>query len=214
MLISIRPENYKDVTVEQPLFERILIPAKIISAAKIFQAKDDMRYYLNGIHFDPRGYVEATNGHYAIRIECEECKRLPKKMILDIKGAKIPAKAKDLEFVSMGTKSGVILMRGIQTYRNFKSPIILDDVRSFKLINGVFPELDRMMPKSEHLEAVEMIGINANYMKDIAEAQRILNGSRAFSGIEMLFRGESSIIEINIPSPFYKAKVLLMPMKV
>lgn len=207
MLISTKPTNYKDITVEQPAFERLYIPAAIIRAAQIFVDKNEVRWYLRGLHFNPRGYIEATNGHFAIRIECEECKRLSAPILVNIKGTKIPAKAKDLELVSMGPWKGVVLMTDKKTGKS------LDDVRSFEVVKEggeKYPDIDRVMPKGE-LEPVNSISFNAMYMKEISEAQSILNGSRSFNGIDMRFRGKTGIIEINIPSPFYKATVILMP---
>lgn len=204
MVIAVKQNTQIDTGKENALFERLVIPAKIIRAAKIFQAKKDVRYYLNGLHFDPRGYVEATNGHVAIRIECEQCKQLSKKMILDIKGAKIPAKSDELEFVSMSDKRGVVLMRD----GALKD---LDEVRSFEVIDGVFPDVDRVIPKTD-LEKIDHIGINAEYLKDIAEAQKIL--SQKHGGITLKFRGEMEKIEVEFHSIDIKATVILMPMSI
>lgn len=46
----------------------MIIQSKLIRAALVCAAKNDVRYYLNGLHITPK-YIEATNGHVALRIE-------------------------------------------------------------------------------------------------------------------------------------------------
>ncbi|MCW4629616.1 MULTISPECIES: hypothetical protein [Marinomonas] len=198
MLIPIKPENYKDITIEQPEFERLSIPAKIIRAAQLFRAKKDVRFYLKGILLDPQGYISATNGHIAIRIECEECKRLSKQMIIDIKGRKIPKKATKLDLVSMSSKHGVILMNGAS-----------DEVRSFSVIDHKFPDMNKVMRTLPPSPAKE-IQVDPSYMKEIAKARSILGFKKG--PIIMKFN-DGDPIEINIPSSEFAAKIVLMPMK-
>jgi len=47
------------------------IQTNLLRAASKFQAKDDVRYYLNGIHLN-KGKIEATNGHVAIVLDTGE----------------------------------------------------------------------------------------------------------------------------------------------
>lgn len=46
----------------------MIIQSKLIRAALVCAAKNDVRYYLNGVHITPK-YIEATNGHVALRME-------------------------------------------------------------------------------------------------------------------------------------------------
>lgn len=41
----------------------IKIPTRVLKALLICASVEDIRYYLNGIHFDPRGFACATDGH-------------------------------------------------------------------------------------------------------------------------------------------------------
>lgn len=198
MLIPIKPENYKDITIEQPEFERLIIPAKIIRAAQLFVAKKDVRFYLKGILLDPQGYVSATNGHVAIRIECEECKRLSKQLIIEIGGKKIPRKATKLDFVSMSNKHGVVLINGAS-----------EEVRPFSVIDHKFPDMNKVM-KTLPPRPVGEVQINPSYMKEIAKARSILGFKKG--PIIMKFN-EGDPIEINIPASEFAVKIILMPMR-
>lgn len=46
----------------------MIIQSKLIRAALVCAAKNDVRYYLCGIHITPK-HIEATNGHVALRME-------------------------------------------------------------------------------------------------------------------------------------------------
>lgn len=204
MLIPTKPADYKDITVKQPEFDRLWIPAEIIRSAKIFQAVGDVRWFLNGIHFNHNGFIEATNGHIAIRIECEECKRLSKSLILNIKGARIPVKAKNLEIVSLDAKKGVVLAKD-----GFGRDI--GEVRFFEVVDGEFTDLDKVIKDSPYV-GIEKICVSPTLMEKISEAAKIL-GSKSSPVIEMSFRGQEELIEIRFNSLEYKATVILMPMR-
>ena len=45
---------------------KLKVSKLLLEGALIFQAKQDVRYYLNGICFMPDGRVSATDGHRAI----------------------------------------------------------------------------------------------------------------------------------------------------
>ncbi|HCR5896813.1 TPA: hypothetical protein OO316_004141, partial [Shigella flexneri] len=45
----------------------MIIQSKLIRAALVCAAKNDVRYYLNGLHITPK-HIEATNGSVALRM--------------------------------------------------------------------------------------------------------------------------------------------------
>lgn len=45
----------------------MIIQSKLIRAALVCAAKNDVRYYLNGLHITPK-HIEATNGFVALRM--------------------------------------------------------------------------------------------------------------------------------------------------
>ncbi|EDY0584563.1 hypothetical protein ZO25_005060, partial [Salmonella enterica subsp. enterica] len=73
----------------------MIIQSKLIRAALVCAAKNDVRYYLNGIHINPK-YIEATNGHVALRME--HGIRTKKNIIVQFEGP-VPAKAETTELV-------------------------------------------------------------------------------------------------------------------
>ncbi|WP_346729583.1 hypothetical protein [Serratia marcescens] len=46
----------------------MIFPTRLLRAALVCVAKHDPRYYLEGVHITPK-YIEATNGHVALRME-------------------------------------------------------------------------------------------------------------------------------------------------
>ncbi|EMA5890781.1 hypothetical protein U3Y45_004860, partial [Salmonella enterica] len=73
----------------------MIIQSKLIRAALVCAAKNDVRYYLNGLHITAK-YIEATNGHVALRIE--HGIRTKKNIIVQFEGP-VPAKAETTELV-------------------------------------------------------------------------------------------------------------------
>ena len=73
------------------------IKSNLLRAAQMCHAKsgDEPRYYLCGIHIKGN-IVEATNGHYAVRMTMES--EVDGEHILNVKGA-IPKKAHESEFI-------------------------------------------------------------------------------------------------------------------
>lgn len=201
MLIPIRPQEYKDITKPQPEFETLKLCAKSVRAAILFAAKNDVRYYLNGILLDHRGYIVATNGHVMIRIENEECKRLSKDQIIGIKGAKIPAKANYLDLISDSNKGGFVRFSVGHGLAD------IQEARLFEVIDGKYPDIDRVVPTSD-LQPTDKIGINPEYVALVGKAQNELSYSGS-CGAEFKFRGPNNAIEVDIDNGI-KAKIIIM----
>ena len=60
----------------------ILIPTGFLRAALDLAPKNDVRFYLNGAYLNNEGFLDVTNGHYAVRFEIEELKDLPESVVL------------------------------------------------------------------------------------------------------------------------------------
>lgn len=188
--------------------ETISIPANTIKAARLFQAVRDSRYYLNGICIQKEGYVVGTNGHYMIRIECEEAKLLDKDMIISI-GGTIPVKSHMAQFVFF--ESGD---EGYIYFESLTGHIIgndnLREIRPFKLIDGQYPDVKRVLPQGK-LKACEEIIINFDYAVVISKAMKIL-GSKYPQGTFKL-RGNQQALEIDVKTPHHTATIVLMPVR-
>lgn len=181
----------------------IKLPAAIVKAACLFQAKGDHREYLNAIYLDKKGCVVATNGHILIKIDHDPLKELKESLVVRINGAKLPKKAKELEFIFLDKSHGVVRMY------DWTSSLI-SDVRSFELIDMKYTNYKKAIPKTK-LESTEKIGINPKYMDIVGKAQNELIG--IYNGVSMEFRGKSAAIVLRIQSPEYTAIAVVMPMR-
>lgn len=73
----------------------MIIQSKLIRAALVCAAKNDVRYYLNGLHITPK-HIEATNGFVALRMT--HGIRTKKNIIVQFEGG-VPAKAETTELI-------------------------------------------------------------------------------------------------------------------
>ncbi|MGS3467593.1 hypothetical protein ACB303_16205 [Citrobacter farmeri] len=111
----------------------MIIQSKLIRAALVCAAKNDVRYYLNGVHITSK-YIEATNGHVALRME--HGIRTKKNIIIQFEGP-VPAKAETTELVF--NKEAFAIHRDACERRI--------SITGIKLVNGRFPDLERVIPK-------------------------------------------------------------------
>lgn len=80
----------------------MIIQSKFIRAALVCAAKNDIRYYLCGVHITPK-YIEATNGYVALRME--HGIRTRKNIIVQFEGS-VPVKASSGFFLMKTVISG------------------------------------------------------------------------------------------------------------
>lgn len=174
----------------------ISIDARILKAAMGFQAKNDARYYLNGIHLNKNGTVEATDGHSLIVSECGILTELDKSLIINIHGA-IPAKAGLAHFDFVDEKKGIISFE--------KGEMLI----AFSIIDGTFPDTKRVMPTKRG--PVLEIGFNPDYILKIQKGCKILNPR--YKGLEFHFYGKDSVTLVRVARCEFNTKFLLMPMR-
>jgi hypothetical protein len=124
------------------------ISSKQLRAAKLCQAKNDIRYYLNGIHIY-KNKIEATDGHMAVQMTMS--KRIRRDIILNINGA-IPKKAISSVFVF--GKENIV--------KNYDIFGVLLNVLVVDVIDGKFPDLKRVIPTK--FKSVDCIGVNTSYI--------------------------------------------------
>lgn len=185
---------------------KFTIPARHIKAAMIFQAKGDVRYYLNGIHLNKEeGRIESTNGHCLITLGSDEIKEIPKSMIIHVSGT-VPASAFYADVTMINDICGVI------EFRNGKG----DRVPShgtrkrlfFDVIEGRYPDIEKVLP-SGNLVKTDKIGFNPEYMGWAGKAASAL-GSPYCVAVAGL-RGPNNSIEISIMGLYDEVKVFVMP---
>lgn len=188
------------------------VPAALVKAAMFFQAKQEIRHYLNGVMLDNNGAICATNGHIMFVAPCEQVKSLSGQMIISIHGT-IPAPAHELEiYLDDDSRFGFIrLISGIAG-----APLMTSEGHVkrmfFDVIDGKIPDYQRAIPKGD-LEPVDTIGLNFDYADRVAKASKALGAK--YPAANMRFRGKTGSIEVDIPSPFHDGvKAIIMPCRI
>lgn len=203
------------------------VPAALVKAAMLFQAKNDVRYYLNGIMIT-KSHIVATDGHVMFVSPYESDLRPDEQMIIAIK-VKIPAKAHNLELF-YDDESNIGVARCVEvTPFNMKvrnsitgefedvpptAAAVLDgqghqQCAFFHKIDGKFPDRERVVPTGEAIPT-DRIGINFDFFARVAKACKEL-GSR-FPQCAVNLRGAKTAIEVDLQSCHYAgAKAIIMP---
>lgn len=171
----------------------IKLSKKMLEAALIFQAKNDVRFYLNGILFKNDGRVISTNGHVAFIGESHQS-AMKNDIIMSV--PKSPTSKYDYAEIIVNEN---------------KVNYYLDDkVVAISLthqIDGKFPDIDRVIPESA--KPTDKIGFNAGYLYFMYKAAKIFNPS--FQLVALMLNGENGAATAEISSPDEKAKIVLMP---
>ena len=176
---------------------RLKISKLLLEGALMFQAKQDIRYYLNGICFMPDGRVAATDGHRAM-IASKHENKLTDNVIVSV--SKSPTKR--YSYALLDTKTKII------TYHDEHEIMVGAGICSE--IDGRFPDIDRVIPKET--APTEQIGFNAKYLADVEKLAKMFNPK--FEAVLFELNGNTSAAVANISAPTGEtAKVVVMPMR-
>lgn len=176
-----------------------------LRAADEFRAKGDVRNYLNGIRIN-KSFIEATNGHVAIRMNSEIKTRMD--IIVRFIG-KIPKSAcmTELKF----QKNRNIAYH----YDGFKQLI---SVQIFNIEDGRFPDFNKVIPKeSEYKIGKHFPLLNTQYL---ALAYKAFGSSKfKFSGLKPVSYDKNERVVFKVTGldhsdPGYgDPTIVIMPMK-
>lgn len=177
---------------------KLKVSKLLLEGALMFQAKQDVRYYLNGICFMPDGRVAATDGHRAMIASNHENK-LTDNVIVSV--SKSPTKRYAYAFLDTKTK--------IITYHDEHEIMVGAGICSE--IDGRFPDIDRVIPKET--APTEQIGFNAKYLADVEKLTKLFNPK--YEAVRFELNGNTSAAVANISAPTGEtAKVIVMPMRI
>ena len=177
---------------------KLKISKLLLESALIFHARNDARYYLNGICFMPDGRVAATDGHRAM-IASKHENKLTDNVIVSV--SKSPTK--HYAYALLDTKTGIV------TYHDEHEVIVGAGICS--LIDGRFPDIDRVIPKQT--SPTEQIGFNAKYLADVEKLAKLFNPK--YERVRFELNGNTSAAVANISAPSGEtAKVVVMPMRI
>lgn len=177
---------------------KLKISKLLLESALIFHARNDVRYYLNGICFMPDGRVAATDGHRAM-IASKHENKIKSNIIVSI--SKSPTKNYSYAVIDIRAK--------IVTYHNNFDVLVGAGICSE--IDGNYPDIDRVIPKKT--APAEQIGFNAKYLADIEKLAKLFNPK--FEAVLFELNGNASAAVANISAPTGEtAKVIVMPMRI
>lgn len=177
--------------------ENFTLDARQVKAAMVMSAKNDIRYYLNGLLIGGNKIV-STDGHRMMIIDSKEAEFEP--TIFSIKGT-LPASAINCEFVFIGDDHGVVTCT-----TGYGGEI--DKVVKFAIIDGRFPDYNRVIPNGDCVEFNE-ICFNLEYMSDVSKAAKLL-GNKLSIGSFKLYGEDAPKAVVEIRTPETKAKCIIM----
>lgn len=177
---------------------KIKVSKILLESALIFQAKNDVRYYLNGICFKPDWRVCSTDGHRAF-VGGKHDADLKEDLILSI--TKSPTKKYD--YAEIDTDSGIV---GYHTDTTLRIGVGLCEV-----IDGKFPDIDRIIPKET--SATDRIGFNASYLADVEKAAKLFNPKWPSVTFELNGNTNATVAKLNAYRG-EEAKIIVMPMRI
>jgi hypothetical protein len=135
----------------------ITIETAKLKAALICASNDQIRYYINGVYVDPRGYIVSTDGHRLF------CARIDLSGVPAFDGWIMPRDA---------------IKRALTGYKLDTIDIAPDRIGDIacRSVDGTFPQWERVLPS--HDLSGEIAQFNSAYVADLGEIGRILTGKR------------------------------------
>lgn len=134
--------------------EVINIPAAVLRGAIACMAKNDIRYYLNGIFISSKGFVAGTNGHMAFKADIENP---PSEDVIVKFNDTIPGRCESVDLVLNGNDVGLAHLRYIKPPGNQKRLV------AYEKIDGKYPDVLAVFPGIDR-ESIDTIAVNAHYV--------------------------------------------------
>lgn len=176
---------------------KLKISKLLLEGALIFQAKQDIRYYLNGICFMPDGRIAATDGHRAM-IASKHDNKIKNNVIVSVSKSPI----KRYAYALLDTETNIV------TYHDEHEMMVGAGI--CYEIDGNYPDIDRVIPKQT--AQAERIGFNAKYLAGAEKLAKLFNPK--YESVLFELNGNTNAVVANISAPTGEtAKVIVMPMR-
>ena len=175
----------------------LTVSKNALLSAMIFQAKGDVRYYLNGVCFSPDKKLYSTDGHRAFIGE-HTTDGLTEQIIVAISGPKVTK----FETASIDTDTGIVSYLDENGERTSAGVC--------KVVDGRFPDIERVRAAHES-KPVDEIGFNASYLADIEKAARLYNPQCC--GVRIKPGGSTGAAIAEFSGAFGSGQVIIMPMR-
>lgn len=149
-----------------------------LAAIALFQAKKDIRYYLNGVHITPDG-LEATSGVIVARIS--------EPTGLDCPSLIIPSDTVKMILQSANSKAPIVCVDGV-----------VNNTITITPIAGTFPNIARIIPHD--LESQGEAGqFDPELMMHFKKASKLLgNGKKGIDQFELIHNGKHTAL-VKVP---------------
>ncbi len=178
----------EDIKADQtiPLPQEVLV--RLIEKTHFSMAQQDVRYYLNGMLLETGGkYVRtvATDGHRLAlcQAELDDASLKEQQVIVPRKGV--------LELQRLMSDEGIL---NIELGANHVR-IQLDGIRfTSKLIDGRFPEYDRVIPK----QSTNELTANRDVLRGALQRTAILSNEK-YRGIRLIIRDSGVVLQAHNP---------------
>lgn len=190
--------------------KNVILPAKVLAAAQLCQAKNDVRYYLNGIYIDSKR-IAATNGHYlffndysdfisGVHPVTVKAEKITEPMIISIDST-VPKAAHTAHL-------SIIEDMGIIEYRKAGGALLKKAF--FDVIDGKYPDIDKVIPYGEPVP-LEKITLNQNYL---ALSGKVFSVFNRYAHATFNFYGEGVGVFCTQKHPEYgNLSMIIMPAK-
>jgi hypothetical protein len=196
--------------------------AKAFAAASLFQAKQDVRHYLNGVLVTPDPVcgvkMVATDGHRLVVVTDREG-TCDKEMILAVDPASV-AKMKQASFKTVevqtqynGTDDDVYC-KVTGKDRNLKQ---IRHINYAEIIDGKFPQWNSIIKDVMPEESVPMAGYDGRLIKEFCDAAKLISGTRTYPLGFVHGKTEAdhvSVLFCKALNPNLHMRGLLMPMRI
>ena len=176
---------------------KLKISRIMLESSRIFRAKADIRYYLNGVCFMPGGKLAATDGHRLFMGQHDN--ELTENAIVSIE----KAPHKRYAYAVCDTDSGLV-----EFFNDSGSRV---GVALCQLVDGRYPDVERVIPKEQ--AACDRIGFNAGYLADVEKCAKLFNPK--WPGVTFELTGNTNAEVATVKSPTGEtAKIIVMPMRI
>lgn len=192
----------------------IYAKAATLKAAMLAQAKQDVRYYLNGLHFIGN-QVQATDGYRALRIT-ENLINAPESGII-LKLSAVPA-GRDIVTAAIDTDAGIVYWLAMPYDKaadldgiDLKSSRVA--VGTVDVVDGRFPDLNRIfVTLKEDRPGVQFIGFNVEYFATVTRICKALQMKSSI--VKITLQDTTSAAFISLKSHNGIAEYCVMPARV
>lgn len=180
---------------------KIKVSYQNLESAQLCKAKNDVRYYLNGVAFLPDGRISSTNGHVAFIAEgCSSSRKMKDTIIFNIPRKPITK----YEYALIDDQLSII------TYFDVNDVKLA--VSMAEVIDGRYPDVDRLFNQFKEAPC-DKIGFNADYLSLIGRISKVF--SPKSKAVTVLLNGSINGAVTKISSIEGKeAKIMVMPMRV